>query len=103
VPRAAVPSGGCWSSRCPSLHLVETNYTFLAPGSPGVEATARCAKGDHLLTGGYGSAELAPGAAIAADRPSVLAASTGWTLIVLPGTSAATSKFKVYALCETER
>jgi len=82
------------------LHWVESKYALLTPGQPGAQATARCAPGDHIVTGGFGGAEMAPGAVIAADRPTV---STGWTMIVQPGASTTNSKFKVYALCETER
>ncbi len=81
-------------------HVVKSTWTFVKHGTPLEEhgwAKAKCAKGDHVVSGGY-QAELAPGATMNSNSPLGL---VGWQVIVQIGTSTETSKFQAYAICVT--
>ena len=81
-------------------HIVKSTWTFVKHGTPLEEhgwAKAKCAKGDHVVSGGY-DGELAPGAMMNADAPIGL---IGWQVIVQVGTSTGTSKVQAYAICVT--
>jgi hypothetical protein len=91
---------GVISAVAKEARLVISPQTTINPGQTAGVAAANCAEDEHLVSGGYTEAELAPGAYVLQDAPR---GSHGWTIVVNNQHGTGASIVQAEVLCEPGR